>query len=277
VAGEGDGRVRLSDPRVERVATRVRSGTKYNQVALALIARLAEQELLQGRDVREAAKATRRRRHQVAGAYLSGRIRYNRWVERLCHAREAGQEPFRRVCLEMMRLHASTRERLPIVDRFYAETMRGIAPIHSVIDVGCGLGPLAISWMPLAEGATYHAYDVYHDLAAFLNAFLPLAGVQGHAEARDAIVDVPECEADLALVLKLLPCAEQLGRGYGLALLDRLNAPHLLVSFPVQSLGGRDKGMARNYQEWFLAMTAERRWEARRFAFPGELVFLVDK
>lgn len=266
-----------ADPKVARVVERVRAGAKYRQIVTAAVERLAAEELSHGRGVRDAAKAVRRRLHQVAGAYVSGRIRYDAWYERLQSARTQGEPAFRQACLDMMRLHASTRERQPILDRFYDEMLRDIGPIHSVIDVGCGLGPLAVPWMPLSEGGTYWAYDLYHDLAEFLDAFWSLTAVDGHAEARDAIVDVPRERADLAMVLKLLPCAEQMGRGLGLALLDSLQAPRILVTFPVASLGGRGKGMERHYQEEFLDMVSARHWAIERQVFATELAFLIQK
>ena len=35
-----------------------------------------------------------------------------------------------------------------------------------ILDLACGLNPLAAAWMPLAPGATYHAVDVYQDMVS---------------------------------------------------------------------------------------------------------------
>lgn len=270
------------DARLDDLVERVRASAKYAQVTPSLIRRIGARELAAHRSAREALKATQRRLHQVGAAYLEGRIRYEEWLDRLRVAREEGEEAFRRECRQMMRLHTSTRERLPIMPRFFQETLAEIAPVHSVIDVACGLGPLAIPWMPLAPGARYRAYDIYEDLAAFLSAFLPLAGVDGYAEARDVGGDPPggesrDAEADLALVLKFVPNAEQLAGGLAIHLLDSLPARHLLVSFPAAALGGRDKGMAENYERAFREMVADRPWRLTPFRYAEELAFLVEK
>jgi 16S rRNA (guanine(1405)-N(7))-methyltransferase len=106
---------------------------------------------------------------------------------------------------------------------------------------------------------------------------MALAGINGRAEARDVIQDCPGQPADLALALKAIPCLEQIDKSAGARLLDSLNAKYLLVSFPVQSLGGRSKGMAVNYEARFQELVAGRGWSIRRFAFATELAFLVVK
>ena len=53
-----------------------------------------------------------------------------------------------------------------------------------MLDVACGLNPLAIPWMNLAPNATYHAIDIYEDMMRFLGKAVNLLGVQGNAEAR---------------------------------------------------------------------------------------------
>jgi 16S rRNA (guanine(1405)-N(7))-methyltransferase len=57
----------------------------------------------------------------------------------------------------------------------------------------------------------------------------------------------PTQHADLALILKTLPCLEQLDKTAGQWLLEAVNVDYLLLSFPVYSLGGRDKHMLENY------------------------------
>ncbi|HEX5501143.1 MAG TPA: hypothetical protein VFW96_00890, partial [Thermomicrobiales bacterium] len=129
----------------------------------------------------------------------------------------------------------------------------------------------------LAPDAEYVAYDVDGELIAFLDAFLPLVPVRGRAEVRDVVRHPLTDEADLALVLKALPCLDQLDPAAGARLLDTIAARALLVSFPVRSLGGREKGMAATYEARFAALVAGRGWSVRRFRFATELAFLVEK
>lgn len=262
------------DP-LDALVEAVLAGAKYRNLSPELARAVAARELAKGRGRKEAIKATRSKLHQVVGAYMEGAPDYDGWLAAI---REAGSEEMLRAALRSaMRHHASTRERLPILDAFYAATLGGLPPVRSVVDVACGLNPLAIPWMPLAPDAEYRAYDVETGIVGFLNAAFPLLGVRGAAHILDAARDVPTGSADLALLLKAIPCLEQLDKAAGERLLDGLDARHILVSFPVRSLGGRSKGMAAAYDARMRDLLAGRSWSVERFAFATELAFLVTK
>jgi len=264
-----------ADPLAQLVET-VLASPKYKTVTPDLIQTIGAQELARRRNLKEAVKATKNKLHQVGGAYFKQSMSYGGWLAQLRHARAGGRTDFLRACANILSYHTSTAERLPILDQFYATTLAGLPPIRTVIDVACGLNPLTIPWMGLPEEAVYYAYDIYQDQIDFLNEFMAIAGITGRAEARDVIQDCPNQPADLALVLKAIPCLEQIDKTAGARLLDSLNASYLLVSFPVHSLGGRGKGMAVNYEARFLELVAGRDWSSiRRFEFATELAFLV--
>jgi 16S rRNA (guanine(1405)-N(7))-methyltransferase len=146
-----------------------------------------------------------------------------------------------------------------------------------VLDIACGLNPLAIPWMGLADGAEYYAYDIYEDMVEFLQAFMALTPVKGRAVVCDVLRSCPQPRVDLALVLKSIPCLEQIDKAAGAHLLDAIDADYLLVSFPVHSLGGRDKGMPATYEARFRELLAGRDLAIKRFAFATELAFLISK
>jgi 16S rRNA (guanine(1405)-N(7))-methyltransferase len=263
---------------LETLVAAVLATPKCRHICEDLIRGIGARELAKRRNLKEAIKATKNALHQVGGAYLSGRVDYAAALEALRRAREsADEEAFRQACRQGMRWHASTRERLPILEPFYATTLAGIGPIHSVLDLACGLNPLAIPWMPLAEGAEYYACDIYRDLVDFLNECLPFVPMRGAVEVADVTQSCPARKVDLALVLKSLPCLDQIDRSCSLRLLDGLNADRVLVSFPVHSLGGQSKGMVSHYEARFHELVDERRWTVARFAFAAELAFLIRK
>lgn len=254
----------------------VRASRNYRRVTEQLVREIGARELQKGRSVRDAVKATKNKLHQVGGAYLPAAMRYDEWLAGL-RAAAGDADRLREQCRAVMSHHASTRERLPILDQFYATMLAPLAPVTSVLDLACGLNPLAIPWMPLAPGARYHAYDIYEDMMAFLAAFFPLAGVQGVARACDVIHAPPQQRAQVALLLKALPCLDQAEPSAGLRLLDAVAAEHVVVSFPVASLGGRDKNMVRNYERSFREAVQARPWAVERFEFATELAFLIHK
>jgi 16S rRNA (guanine(1405)-N(7))-methyltransferase len=263
------------DPQVEELVRAVQSSAKYRFVNPALIARIGAAELAKGRKFKEAVKAAKNKLHQVGGAYLSNPPHYREWLERLAEVQD-DPRALKNACREMMALHASTRERLSILDEFYETLFDELAPVGSVLDAACGLNPLAIPWMGLGPGARYYACDIYSDLVDFVGAFMGLLPVEGQASLCDVAGEAPDREVDLALVLKTIPCLEQIDKQAGERLLDGLRAKYLLVSFPARSLGGRSKGMVENYEDRFKQLADGRGWHIRRFEFETELVFLVE-
>lgn len=264
--------------RLEQVVAAVLASPKYRRVSPEFVRRVAARELDRQPGPKEAAKATRSRLHQVAGAYLSGRTDYAGWLAQLTAAHRSGSPgTFRTACRSVMAHHASTRERLPILDQFYATVLAGLPPIRTVLDLACGLNPLSIPWMPLAENAEYYGVDIYQDMIGFLGAFMPLAGCTGHFRTGDVLGAGPEPRVDLALLLKTIPCLEQVDGAAGVRLLVAIQADHLLVSFPVRALGGSDRGMVAHYEGHFQELIAGKPWTVRRFLFPTELAFLVSK
>lgn len=263
---------------LDQLIEAVLASSKYKSICRDFVRDVGSRELAKRHNLKEAIKATKTKLHQVGGAYLDGEIRYNAWLLEFKQACFSGdREHIRQVCIRIMHHHASTRERVPILEEFYTTILADMSPIRSVLDIACGLHPLAISWMPLAEDAQYYAYDIYQDMMMFLNEYLSLMHLQGHAQARDAIQYCPQQKVDVAFILKALPCLEQVDKSVGLQLLETISADALVVSFPAHSLGGRHKGMVVNYEARFWQLVAGKNWSISRFEFPTELVFLIRK
>jgi 16S rRNA (guanine(1405)-N(7))-methyltransferase len=265
-----------ADDPLDRLVAEVLRSPKYSQICEEFVRRVGAGELGKRRSLKEAVKATKNKLHQVGGAYLDSPPNYVAWQERLA-ASAPDQERWRETCRAIMAYHASTRERLPILDEFFATALADLAPVRSVLDVACGLDPLAIPWMPLAPDAAYYAYDIYRDMIGFIDGFMRLVGVNGQARARDMLQFIPPEPVEVAYLLKTIPCLEQVDKSAGLRLLETVHAGHVLVSFPVRSLGGFDKGMADNYEARLHELLAGKDWPVKRFEFATELAFLVDK
>jgi 16S rRNA (guanine(1405)-N(7))-methyltransferase len=267
----------MADPQqlLDALVAAMLASPKYRAIAPDLIRQIGVQELAKRRTLKEAIKATKDKLHQVGGAFLATETPYARWLAMLQAAHTPAER--REACQTIMLGHASMRERLPFLGDFYAAIFADLPPIHSVLDLACGLHPLAFPWLPLAPEATYHAYDIYQDMMAFLGDALPLLGARGQAMTWDVSHATPDEQADLAFLLKAIPCLEQIDKSAGQRLLREIRARYLVVSFPSQSLGGKHKGMAAFYEAHFRDLIADQSWAVRRVLFPTELVFVVDK
>jgi len=263
------------EKQLDVLVEKVVAGQKYRYVSRDLIRGVGARELAIRRNLKEAVKATKNKLHQVGGAYFETAIDYN---QALADLRATRDDPaaFRQTCRDIMSLHASTRERLAIVDDFYNIVLADLPDIRVVMDIACGLNPLTLPWMPFDDQVEYVAYDIYADMIGFIQQFFETFGVRGEAEVRDVIGNPPSRTADLALILKTLPCLEQVDKTAASRLIDAIQARYLLISYPAHSLGGRRKGMVENYEAQFWELAGGRNWTVQRFEFPTELAFLVQ-
>ncbi len=269
-------------PPLQQLLEAIQASAKYRHIDSEFIRSVGAGELEKRRNLKEAIKATKNKLHQVGAAYQDNAPRYARWLEALREASQAGdQARLQTMCREIMQLHTSTRERLPFLSSFYSELLNDIAPVHSVLDVACGLNPLAIPWMPLAPGARYYACDIYQDMIDFLNACFPLLHVDGEATVCDVIQQYPAHKVEVAFILKTIPVLEQVDKNAGLRLLQSIQADHLVVSFPAASLGGRrggrGKNMETNYEAHLNELAVGQPWSIQRYSYDNELVFVLHK
>ena len=267
----------MDDQFLDQIVFDVSKSKRYRQVDAGLIRFVAQNELPKRQNLKATVKAVKNKLHQVCGAYLEGKMPYASWLDEIQEASHADQDAFKKVLRNTMEHHSSTRERLSVLDKFYATCLAGLPPIRSVLDLACGLNPLAIPWMGLDDGALYLALDIYQDMMDFLAGALRFFPVEAHTITCNLVNACPTRLVELALLLKTIPCLEQLESQASERLLDSLQAEVMLVSFPLRTLGGREVGMATNYERRFLAIAANKRWKIDRFEFNNELVFRVIK
>jgi 16S rRNA (guanine(1405)-N(7))-methyltransferase len=272
-------------PDLDALVSAVSSSRKYRTICADTVRRIAEGELAKHGNLRAAVKATKRRLHQVYGAFELD-FDYGAAYRLLEAAYGVGSDvKIEAACREILGQHSSTRERLPILERFYPAVFQVTGRPTSLLDLGCGLNPFALPWMGLSgqpssgavAGPRYLALDIDADRIRFLNRYLALAGLAPLARCQDVLVHPPDDRVDVALLLKMSPSLERQEPGATLRLLEHLNAPVVVVSFAVKSLGGRERGMLDHYQQQFREVVASREWLAERLVFESELVFVVKK
>ncbi|MFC2046397.1 16S rRNA methyltransferase [Chloroflexota bacterium] len=262
---------------LEQVVAAVTSSKKYRAVCVDTVRRIAERELANRKNLKPAIKATKRRLHQVYGAFEQD-LEYSTLYRQLESAYGTGSEPeIKTACRDALGLHISTRERLSILDRFYSAIFEVTGRPHSILDLGCGLNPLSLPWMDPEVRFQYMPLDIDEARIHFLNRVLSLTGRGPLARCQDILVHPPDDVADVALLLKMSPTLERQEPGSTERLIGQLKAPIVVVSFAVRSLSGRDKRMRENYERHFLDLTENRGWPFERLLFETELVFVLEK
>ena len=272
-----------ADDDVRAVVGRVAESRRYRAVDPAVMRRLASEELRRARGPDDAVKRVKRRLHQAVGAFrisaAGGAI--DRDIERLTAASQGERSggELRAACRDLLARHASTRERLPFLDRFYTVIWDaiGVAPA-SLLDLGCGLAPLALPWMQLPASATYHAIDADSRAIRLVDAFLSLVRQPHVAEVGDLASEVDLPAVDVALLLKLVPILDRQDPAASVRLLRNLAVRHMVLSFPVRSLGGRGRGMETTYRRRVDAILRDLDPRVQRVteaSVPNELVVVL--
>ena len=129
----------------------------------------------------------------------------------------------------------------------------------------------------MAKDAQYFACDIYLDSLSFLQSFFDYFAIPGSAVACDLIAETPKHTAQVAFLLKSIPCLEQMDKTITAQLINEVHSDHILVSFPIYSLGGRNVGMLNHYKRHFSELINENNWKVQEFQFKTELAFLVSK
>jgi len=262
----------------EPIVDRVLRSARYRDVDRAMLDRLAAEELPKARNVDDAVKRVKRRLHQAVGAFRGARAADVLAAVRTTWDGDLTDQVFRAACAEVLRTHASTAERLAHLERFYAPIWKMTGgPPRTLLDLGCGLGPLALPWMRLTRSATYHASDVDRRSLEVADQFLELVGQPHTIHASDLVADGPPMvHADVALLLKLVPLLDRQDSSAGARVLRALHARYAVVTFPSRSLGGGRRGMAATYRRRLDGLVAETgAGEVREASVPNELVFVL--
>ncbi|NMA13082.1 MAG: hypothetical protein GX933_07880 [Chloroflexi bacterium] len=260
----------------ENLPEEVSKGKNFRTIDRSLIKQVAAEEFRSEYSLKVNVERARSKLHQICNAYR-GNTRNYAELRKLIPAQigEDRQEELRMVGESLMRYHVSTRERLPFIAAFYQEIFRRLPPIHSVLDLACGMNPAAIGWMLLAEPFRYEAHDVYSDLTDLLNEFFRVFSINGAAHQSNLLSSFPSSQVDLTLLLKTIPCLEQIKPSAGAEILEKITSPFAVVSYPIYSLSGKQKGMREQYENRFNALISTKQWEVERLLFDNEMVFLL--
>lgn len=262
---------------VEAVVTAVKQSKKYRDTSEETIRQLAVEAVATHKKPKPAEKAVRRRLHSIMAPYL-GDPDYAAAGRHLNDVFVAGDEAaIRTACAELMHAHLSTRERLPILDTFYRDIFTVTGPPGRLLDIACGLNPLAFPWMGLPVlGTDFVAYDIHEPRVTFLNHYFILQGLPPLAFVKDVALHAPTESGDVALFLKEMPRFERNYPGRGRALLDAIDAHWLVVSFPtISTHGGRN--LTNRYRDFFHQIIDGSGWPVTELLFDTELVFCAEK
>ena len=223
---------------------------KYSDIAPAVLQRVCENASMRYSKPKDALKAAKTELHIINESYLTSD----------CHKKAAalisgysgsGMATDKEFSLSLMRLHASSRERIEYINEIYSFLSCFVNRNTVLGDIGCGFSPFALPFFDKAP-QKYFAYEINGETTGVLNRYFSAMSKNGYfAETLDAVSVVPEKHFDTVFLFKLLPVLQQQKKGRAFEVLMELDYSVGVVSFPLKSLSGREKGMNGHYSSFF--------------------------
>lgn len=255
----------MNDREIAALAA-LQGSKKYGDICPDTVARVFQEELGKRKTIKEADKQTRARLHQITGAFLgAGELKAAEGLLDRYADGDAAALP------DALKLHASTRERLPVMAALYERVFCVAGKPGMVLDLACGLNPLYLG----SIGCRVRGIDIHIGANELVNRWASRCGWDVSASTLDLTMRPTLPEAGLALAQKLLPVLEQQRKGSALELLRAIPARHILVSFPTRTLSGRGVGMEQNYARWFEGLSFPHRM-LDSFTLGSELCYLLE-
>ncbi len=266
----------VEEKRVTAVVEAIKRSRKYGDTSEETIRALAVAAVHHHKKPKAAIKAVRKQLHGIMAPYL-GDPDYDEALARLTAVFAANdQEQIKATCADILDTHLSTRERQPLLPAFYDEIFAVTGKPKRLLDIACGLNPLAFPWMGLDTDTELYAYDIHEPRIEFLNGYFELQGLRPLAKVQDIAYRFPEEEADVALFLKEMPRFSRHYGELGRPLLEALRVRWLVVSFPaVSARGGRR--LDGRYREFMHQLIEGHNWPITEMLFGDELLFCVQK
>jgi 16S rRNA (guanine(1405)-N(7))-methyltransferase len=262
---------------MQEAVERIRESPKYAGLCASTIEDLVRLEAGRGGSKETAARLAtpaRKRLHRVAAYYL-GEADDRESCASLATASDG--EELRGVCMRILSSHASSRERIPIMEELYGWVFATTGAPGAIVDLACAYNPLALRWMGMARDTRYLAYDINERTVDIVSAYFRAEGVRGAAELRDVVCTPAKERVDVALLLKMYHCLEHRERGVAWDVVRQTPAAWVVVSFPTRNLANRRVDIAGNYLEDIRSRCAAEEYSIRERAWPGEHVLVIGK
>ena len=192
------------------------------------------------------------------------------------HDQDPSQDALKTWCRDRMRMHASSRERLPYLDVFYEKVFAKIGTPTSILDLACALDPLGLPWMNLSPTTHLIAYDIHQPRLDFLQTFFRYFYPQAQAIHQDILANIPEQQADCAFFFKEAHRLEKRRPGSNRELFAGLNVKWLVVSLPSRDLAGHHS--LETYHKSLINKSIEGQpWQLATDIVGDELLFFIHK
>ena len=170
---------------------------------------------------------------------------------------------------QLLKTHSSTAERL----EFYPELKSIIKrlKVTSILDIGCGLNPIALA----NSGLTYYASDIKEDELSLIKRFFKKNKIKGKLFVQDltkSSLNFPK--TDICLILKVLDTIDP-NHVLTETLLKKVHSKYFIISFSTKKLSGKPMNFPR--RRWFEKLLVKLNFHYKTFQSQNEIFYLITK
>jgi hypothetical protein len=262
---------------ISTITDHISSSKKYKGLDADVIERVATTELDRVGE-KQVESSTRERLHQIWGAYWHGRPDFSKLQTKL--ATDLTIDTAKTLVGPLLSTHTSTKERVLFLSDFYQQIFSITGVPSSVADYACGLNPLTYLWMNLPASSLYWCSDIDFEEIQFLQWFFKTIGLEDRVKCDifDLLGSKQYPPSDISFLFKTLQVLEHQQKGSAAHILATIPSCHIVVSFPLQSIGQKQKGMDTYYRQWFEELCEKVGVQIKaQLLFSTELVFIVEK
>jgi 16S rRNA (guanine(1405)-N(7))-methyltransferase len=267
----------MEQEKIQQIISHIQSSKKYHSLNVATIQRIV-QDTARRFPEKQIEIEAKKKLHQIWGAYYSSRPDFQKLETKIKEQLSEGKDS-KEILLTLLKIHASTTERVPILEDFYKKIFAITGTPTSILDHASGINALTLPWMLLPATTIYRARDIDAEEVLFINNVFRIIGENNRASASigDLFDEVDSQEAEVHFLFKILPLLEQQQKGSSNEILKKLNGKYIVVSYPIASLSGATKGMIQTYTAQCDEIIAAEHWRSTKLEFSTELVYIIEK
>ena len=275
----------IREESIKKIVEKIAASKKYRPLYRKTIERVVL-DCAKRYPTKEAEKRSKNLLHQIWGIFYPTRPNFKKLAERFEESikivegptsHNLGDQMVRETVLPILKLHASTKERIPVLNNFYRQIFEITGQPKTILDLASGLNPLTYFWLP-KKSIRYLALDIDQEQNDFLRSVFRLLKVKNvKIKTGDVFAARTLPRADVVFLFKILPLLAHQQKESLLKLLGNLRCQYLVVSFPTKTVSGKEKGMAEFYAKQFEELIKQKPWQVTKILFPTELVFIVNK
>ncbi len=224
------------------------------------------------KELKQAVKIIRAELRQVYGLYRNSRASKKRDI--LMH-KLAKDPQNNNIVVDILKTHASTKERLPIYTQLYNQTFQITGQPSSLLDLGCGINPFSAIFMKSVP--TYHAYDISRGELAQIDDFFSMKSIIGSTKLVDLLnpnMKLPK--TDVTFLFKMSDMVD-LKKGHKATeeLIEKIPAKHVVLSFATKTMSG--KRMRAPKRNWVVWLCDRLEYNYHLLEFSNELFYVITK